>query len=63
MNGEALEYSANLQRGAHLRLQRRYQESSQFLGLAIAADPERASAYAELAQCLNDWRNHEKKAL
>ncbi len=63
MNGEAPGYMPNLQRGILLRGQKRYKEANEFLGKAIEADPEKATAYAELALCLNDWGSREREAL
>jgi Tfp pilus assembly protein PilF len=63
MNGEASGYLANLQRGIFLRGQKRYKEANEFLGKAIEADPEKATAYAEIALCLNDWGSREREAL
>jgi Tfp pilus assembly protein PilF len=63
MNDETPGYTAHFQRGALLRSQRRFKEAGEFLGQAIAADPERAGAYAELALCLNDQGNQAAKAI
>jgi tetratricopeptide (TPR) repeat protein len=56
-------YHALFQRGVLLRQQRRFKESSEWFGQAIARDPHQAQAYAELALCYNDWGGHSNKAL
>jgi tetratricopeptide (TPR) repeat protein len=56
-------YRANLQRGELLRGQRRYAEAEKFLQTAIAAEPDQAEGYFELAFNYCNWPGHGKKAL
>lgn len=55
-------YSANLQRGILLREQGRYQQAKEYIKNAIAADPNAAPPYYQLAFCECDL-GESKKAL
>jgi hypothetical protein len=56
-------YHANLQRGSLLLDQDRPRDALPFLQAAIAANPDAAFAYAELARCWNDIPAERRKSI
>jgi tetratricopeptide (TPR) repeat protein len=56
-------FQANLQRGRMLRQHGRPADAEKYLQAAIAAQPDQAEGYYELAFCYCNWPKHEKKAL
>jgi tetratricopeptide (TPR) repeat protein len=56
-------YQANLARGRMLRQHGRPADAEKFLQSAVAAQPDNANGYYELAFCYCNWPKHEKQAL